>query len=276
METLQERVNLLSKEFEKLKKSQTNITPHSNKQQKYENCWNQSSSNNNNKVMTSSCGHNDQINTMVGKSKENIPNADDCQRSSTNSTKMDEKDFSPTSSTVPLMITTNTPSTTSLMWQDIEINNLTKLLNCTKPKKFFRLAVDLHDVKASLKNDGCLSINPHLFQLMGHYSKDIIDRYVLFQEIPLNNAVYSGCLIGVALVINAQQTPSSMKGVPGGDEEIDISYLSLSRTNRDLGEITMNEVGKIKEMLSTHVGNLKKKAVLPFISDIYVSKYFYC
>ena len=276
MESLQKRVNLLSKEFEKLKNFQNDITEHLNEQLKYEDCWNQCSTTNNNSnnknnnknnVMTSS---NEQTNNMIDQSKDNNTTR---QQFSTNTTKMNEKDFAPlTSSTVPLMM--NTTSST-LTWQEIEINNLTSLLNCTKPKKFFRLAVDFHDVKASLKNQGRLAIKSHLFQSMCHYSKDIIDRYVLLQESSLNNSVYSRCLIGVALVINAQ----TISRAGGGDKEIHLSYLSLSRTSRDLSEITMNEVGKIKEMLSTHIKNLKKKSVLPFICDIYVGIqlfYYWC
>ena len=279
MNTLQERVNLLSKEFEKLKNFQQNMTEHSNEQQEYENCWNQSSSNknsnNNDKVMTSFDDSNDRTDTMVGQSKENTftKNADDlCQQLSTNTKKKNGNNASTTATTTCCTVPLFMNSSSTLMWQDIEINNLTTLLSCTKPKKFFRLAVDYHDVRASLKNGGCLSINSHLFQSMSHYSKDIIDRYVLIQETLLNNVTYSECLIGVALVITVQKTPSSMTELwGGGDKEIYISYLSLSRTSTNLSEITMNEVGKIKEMLSTHIENLKKKAVLPYIGDIYVS-----
>ena len=44
METLQERVNLLSKDFEKLNNFQRNIGENSTNQQRYEDCWNESSS----------------------------------------------------------------------------------------------------------------------------------------------------------------------------------------------------------------------------------------
>ena len=151
-------------------------------------------------------------------------------------------------------------------WHAIEIKNLEDLLHSKSPKKFFRLQVNLHDIYTSLRNKGILQIQNALYRSMFSYSNDI-DRIILLQETSADPEAYAGTLIGVAKILNQQELISGR----GTHQDVQVLYLSLSRTNFDLSKVAMNEVDKIKDVLSTHVRNLKKKAVLPFVAEFYVS-----
>lgn len=291
METLQQRVDSLSKEFEKLKNVQMNISLHSNNQ-KYEDCWNKSLSTTDQEDRVSSQDESASNPKTLDKSSDIVcvgdhsPDYISSERkesfSSSNIHDGNQENTSPMTNleNIPLFVmrTENLPhSPTSNSWQDIEVRNLVNLLHCKKPKRFFRLDVDFHDVKASLKCHGRLCVDPLLLQSMRCYSEDVIHRYVLLQESSLDPVNPCGTMIGVAMVTSLRPSPvghlNTVATNRNSDNEIQITYLSLSRTNKDLSCVTMHEVGKIKTLLSDHVENLKKKVVHPYIGDIFVSPY---
>uniref|UniRef100_A0A7M5V6Y4 Uncharacterized protein n=2 Tax=Clytia hemisphaerica TaxID=252671 RepID=A0A7M5V6Y4_9CNID len=149
-------------------------------------------------------------------------------------------------------------------WHAIEIKNLEDLLLNKSPKKFFRQQVNLHDIATSLRNKGILRIQNALYRSIFSYSNDI-ERLILLQETSADPEAYAGTLIGVGKILNQHETISSLET----HQDVRVIYLSLSRTNFDLSKVAMNEVDKIKDILSTHICNLRKKAVLPFVAEFY-------
>ena len=149
-------------------------------------------------------------------------------------------------------------------WAEIEIQNIMELLEDDRPKRFFLLAIDFQSIKSSLQNNGIIR------GVKSETYKDIVcskvEKYILLQE--STSSWSDDTLVGIARVSDEMKSDNSFDD---RDKQLRVIYLSLSRSNQTLCDIKINDFSKIERMLRSHVENLRKCVLLPYVAEIYVS-----
>jgi len=153
-------------------------------------------------------------------------------------------------------------------WREIEIQNIIELLENDHPKKFFVLSIDFHNIKSSLKNKGIICVPSEIYKDIVCHQENNAEKYILFQE--STSCWHDDTLIGIAHVVHEMKSSNSFDE---SDKEIQVIYLSLSRSNQTLCDVKLDEINKIDGMLRLHVDNLRKRIVLPYVAEIYVRVY---